>query len=129
MRVVQQEMGASTRSMQQAFDTVIHNGRKRGQGFDDLKNLASITSSVGFEDVTTDVVSSDRVSETRVGFNKTTLGALSGMIEMFKKMDGDEGYWSSDEPARMLEDASKDAEGGTAYYRAELNVVTARKGQ
>jgi hypothetical protein len=88
MRVVQQEMGASTRSMQQAFDTVIHNGRKRGQGFDDLKNLASITSSVGFEDVTTDVVSSDRVSETRVGFNKTTLGALSGMIEMFKRDTG-----------------------------------------
>jgi hypothetical protein len=115
--------------MQQAFDTVIDNGRKRGQGFDDLKNLASMVSSAGFEDVTTDIVSSDRVSGTRAEFNKTTLGALVGMIEMFKKMDCDEGYWSSDEPVKMLEDANKDAEGGKAYYRAELNVVTARKGQ
>lgn len=128
MRVVQHEMGASRRSMQDMFDAVINDGIKRGQGYEDLKNLASITSSVGFEDVSTDVVSSDRVSETRPDFNRAVVGAIGGMMEMFKKMDGGQGYWNSEEPAKMLENVTNDAKDGKAYYRAELMVVTARKG-
>jgi len=110
------------------FDMVIKEGKKRGQGYEDLKNLPSIASSVGFEDVRTDVVSSDRVSETRPAFNRAVIGAIGGMMEMFKKMDGDQGYWSSEEPARVLEDVTKVTEEGKVYYRADLSVVTGRKG-
>lgn len=113
--------------MQDMFDTVINDGIKRGQGYEDLKNLPSIASNVGFEDVSTDVVSSDRVSETRPDFNRAVVGAIGGMMEMFKKMDGGKGYWSSDEAAKMLADVTKVASDGKAYYRADLNVVTAQR--
>ena len=113
--------------MQDMFIAVIDDGIKRGQGYEDLKNLASITSSAGFEDVRTDVVGSDRVSETRPDLTKVVVGAIDGMVEMIKKMDGDEGYWSSDEAAKMHEDMIQDSKSGKVYFRFEMMIVSAQK--
>jgi hypothetical protein len=127
MRAIQNEMGANRQRMQDMFIAVIDDGIKRGQGYEDLKNLASITSSAGFEDVRTDVVGSDRVSETRPDLTKVVVGAIDGMVEMIRKMDGDEGYWSSDEAARMHEDMIQDSKSGKVYFRFEMMIVSAQK--
>lgn len=127
MRVVQNEMGADRVPMQDMFSAVIDDGIKRGLGYKDLMNLASITSSAGFEDVRTDVVGSDRVSETRPDFTKVVVGAIDGMMEMMKKTDGNQGYWSSDEAARAHEEMIRAAKDGKAYFRAEMMVVIAQK--
>jgi hypothetical protein len=128
IKVVQNEMGASTRAMHDIFTAMVDDGVKHGQAYEDVKELASIVASAGFEDVNTDVVSSDRVSETRLDYGRITVRAISHVVEMYQKRDGGNGYWSSDEAAKLLEQAYKDVESGKAYYRAEFNVVIARKG-
>jgi hypothetical protein len=127
MRVVQNEMGADRLPMQDMFNAVINDGIKRGQGYEDLIKLESITSSAGFKDVRTDVVASDRVSKTRPDFTKVVVGAIDGMTEMMKKMDSNQGYWSSDEAARAHEEMIKAAKDGKAYFRAEMMIVSAQK--
>jgi hypothetical protein len=121
-------MGANTRAMKDMFTAMIDDGVKHGQAYEDVKELASIVSSAGFEDVDTDVVSSDRVSEMRLDYSRISVRAISHIMEMYQKRDGGKGYWSSDEAAKLLEQAYKDVESGKAYYRAEFSVVTARKG-
>jgi len=113
--------------MQDMFKAVIDDGIKRGLGYEDLKNLESIASRAGFEDVQTDVVGSDRVSETRPDLTKVVVGAVGGMVEMMQKMDGGKGYWSSDEAAKMHEDMVKDAKSGKAYFRFEMMIMSAQK--
>jgi hypothetical protein len=117
------------RPIQDLWTSIIEDGKKRGQGYDDLEHLASITSSVGFEDVRVDAVSSDRVSDMRPGYNTAILGGMKGMMDMFNKADGGKGYWSSEQPVKMFENATKEVEGGGAYFRTELNVFTGRKGR
>jgi hypothetical protein len=114
--------------MKEIFTAMVDDGVKHGQAYEDVKELASIVASAGFEDVNTDVVSSDRVSETRQDYSMISVRAVSHVVEMYQKRDGGKGYWSSDEAAKVLEQAYKDVESGKAYYRAEFNVVTARKG-
>jgi len=127
IKVSQNEMGANTRAMKDIFTAMIDDGVKHGQAYEDVKELASIVSSAGFEDVDTDVVSSDRVSETRLDYSRISVRAISHIMEMYQKRDGGKGYWSSDEAAKLHEQATKDVESGKAYYRAEFNVVTGRK--
>jgi hypothetical protein len=128
IKVVQNEVGASTRAMHDIFTAMVDDGVKHGQAYEDVKELAAIVASAGFEDVNTDFVSSDRVSETRLDYSRISVRAIGHIVEMYQKRDGGKGYWSSDEAAKLLEQAYKDVESGKAYYRAEFNLVTARKG-
>lgn len=118
--------GVSIYAAQQLAEQITEDGRKHGQGWDDVPNLASTMSSAGFEDVSVDVFSSDRVASTRDGFNNTIIGALAGMMKMFVKVAGEASFWNS-EGAQLHADAASELANGKAYYRAEINVVYARK--
>lgn len=83
-------------------------------------------SSVGFSDLCTEVFASDRVASTRQGFSDSVIGALAGMIKMFVKAEGEDSFWTG-EGQKLHADAAKELADGKAYYRADINVVFARK--
>lgn len=127
MKAIQNIPGVSIHAAQQLRDQIIQEGSKRGQGYEDVQNLASTVSSAGFRDVSKDVFSSDRVASTRDGFNKTILGATAGMMKMFAKADGEASFWNSEAADQLHADATSELADGKAYYRVEINVVYARK--
>ncbi|KAG9734425.1 hypothetical protein KCU73_g10774, partial [Aureobasidium melanogenum] len=126
IKVVQNMPGASISAARELSEQIVHHGRKSGQGWDDVQNLASTMSSVGFKDVSVDLFSSDRVASTREGFNESIIGALAGMMKMFVKADGEASFWN-EAGAQLHADAASELADGKAYYRAEINVVYARK--
>ncbi|KAG9605195.1 hypothetical protein KCU77_g158, partial [Aureobasidium melanogenum] len=126
IKVVQNMPGVSISAARELAEQIVHHGRKSGQGWDDVQNLASTMSSVGFGDVYVDVFSSDRVASTREGFNDSIIGALAGMIKMFVKADGETSFWNG-AGAQLHADMVSELADVKAYYRAEINVVYARK--
>lgn len=127
MSVLQHEPAASREALEKVIRTLVQDGLERGQGWDEVLKLPSIAANSGFAEVHTDVFSSDRDSSTREDFTRVCMGALDGITEMRKKMDGGKGYWVSDDAARMHEAAAQEAQGGGIYIRADLQVVHARK--
>ncbi|KAG9599070.1 hypothetical protein KCU77_g394, partial [Aureobasidium melanogenum] len=126
IKVVQNMPGVSISAARELSEQIVHHGRKSGQGWDDVQNLASTMSSVGFKNVSVDVFSSDRVASTREGFNDSIIGAAAGMIKMFVKADGEASFWNG-AGAQLHADAASELADGKAYYRAEINVVYAPK--
>lgn len=118
--------GVSISAARELSEQIVQYGRKSGQGWDDVQNLASTITDVGFGDVSVDVFSSDRVASTREGFNDSIIGALAGMMKMFVKADGEASFWN-EAGAQLHADAASELADGKAYYRAEINVVYARK--
>ncbi|KAK5999354.1 hypothetical protein QM012_005572 [Aureobasidium pullulans] len=126
-KVVQNMPGVSINAARQLQEQITQDGRDHGQGWDDVRDLASTMSSAGFGDVSVDVFSSDRVASTRDGFNKSVLGAVAGIMKMFVKADGESSFWNSEPGLQMHADATSELANDKAYYRTEINVVYARK--
>lgn len=127
MRVVQNKPNVSIHAARRILEGMLEEGKSHGQGFEDVQNLASTISSVGFEDVSVDVFSSDRVADTRNAFNNSIIGAFAGMMKMFVQANSKSGFWASEEAAQLHVDAAAELANDKAYYRAEINVVCARK--
>ena len=127
MSVLQSEPGVSREALDKMIRTMVSDGLKRGQGWNEVLKLPSVATNSGFAEVHTDVFSSDRLSDTRDDFSKVCMGALDGITEMFKKMDGGSGYWASEDAVKLHEAAAKEVQGGKVYIRADLQVVYARK--
>ncbi|KAG9660275.1 hypothetical protein KCU64_g3297, partial [Aureobasidium melanogenum] len=126
IKVVQNMPGVSISAARELSEQIVQYGRKSGQGWDDVQNLASTMTDVGFGDFSVDVFSSDRVASTREGFNDSIIGALAGMMKMFVKADGEASFWN-EAGAQLHAGAASELADGKAYYRAEINVVYARK--
>ena len=127
MSVLQSEPAASREAFDKMIRAIIQDGLNRGQAWDEVPKLPLIAVNSGFADVHTDVFSSDRVSDTREEFSKIGMGALGGITQMFKKMDGGSGYWASEDAAKLHEAALREVQGGRVYIRADLQVVYAQK--
>lgn len=127
MRVVQNKPNVSINAAKTILEQILEEGKNHGQGMEDVPNLASTISSVGFNDVSVDVFSSDRVAETRNDFNNSIIGAFAGMMKMYVKADGKSSFWASEAGVQLHADAAAEVADDKAYYRAEINVVSARK--
>ena len=125
--MVQNKPSVSIRAARHIAQKITEEGKRHGQGFEDVQNLASTVSSVGFRDVSVDVFSSDRVADTRDEFNNSIIGALAGMMKMFVQVDGKSSFWASEEAVQLHMDAASELADDKAYYQAEINVVCARK--
>ncbi|KAH0365984.1 hypothetical protein KCU65_g5748, partial [Aureobasidium melanogenum] len=126
IKALQSMPGVSISAARELSEQIVHHGRNSGQGWDDVQNLAFTMSNAGFKDVYLDVYASDRVASTRQGFSDSVIGALSGMIKMFVKAEGENSFWTG-EGKKLHADAAEELKDGKAYYRAEINVVFARK--
>lgn len=127
MKVVQSIPGASTRAAQEFFDRLCATERAYGQGIDDVPHLPAYLSNVGFQNVSTDVFSTDRVASTRNAFNNSMMGAYAGVTKMFIKNGGEGGFWNTEAAAQLYKDGVAELADGKAYYRAEIFVVAAQK--
>jgi SAM-dependent methyltransferase len=88
--------------------------------------LPQIFRDIGLEGVETDVVSIDRIPETREAWTINGMLGIFGWLRLAAK-GGGEGVWSLEEVERCEEGVRRDIRGG-GYSRFEIYVTWGRKG-
>jgi hypothetical protein len=126
MQVLQNVPSASTKFSKQLVRDGLELAQRRGTMFDEPKQLPSILSSAGFEEVVEDVFGTDRVAELREGFTAAAFGALHGIMKTVIRA-GQAPGWAEKMVDGMFERAQRETEGGKVYARSNVHVALGRK--
>jgi len=129
MRALQSTPGGSIAATQSLMDFNVAVLAKEGRLLSsDVYNLRNVISEAGFGMVEQDVFSSDRVPETRELANQIEIGALVALGGYCARTYPEMG-WTVEKVEEVEEKMRAELEGGRAYSRWDMFVVTGRKGQ
>ena len=94
-------------------------------GANNVVELGNMLASVGFEDVREDVVSSDRVAETREGATTAVLQSLLPVLRRFARQDGF--CLTPEEVEDLVQGAEEEIKHGKVYGVFDMHIVMGQK--
>ncbi|KAK4540740.1 hypothetical protein LTR36_008955 [Oleoguttula mirabilis] len=128
LQVLQNAPAAPPSACRQLVALLLAGQAREGKMVEDVLRLAqTVRQAGGFQDCEDYVFSSDRVAETRGATNEIhhpAVGALARYaVQASPGLDG----WTREKVEELMQRGSRELEGGKAYYRWDMHIVTARK--
>ncbi|KAK5123480.1 hypothetical protein LTR85_002518 [Meristemomyces frigidus] len=126
MQFLQNAPDASTAVCRELVDFVFARQIKDGKMLDDVVQLAQSVGNAGFQECNDYVFSSDRVAETREAMNDVEHDAVCSLARHTVQANAETG-WTMGKVDEMAERGRQELEGGKAYSRWNMHLITGRK--